>query len=134
MTDWTVGELVGDRVVSVRGEESLRRAAEVMEVESIGALLVENAHGTLGIITERDLVRAIAEGLDPEEERVEDAMSTSLVLVEPGAAPMEALARMQEGEIRHLVVWDDRAADVGVVSMRRLLEAIVADSDVGSAV
>lgn len=121
----TVGELVGTRLVTVRGAQTLRQCAEVMDDESVGAVLVENVHGTLGIVTERDVIRALAEGLDPDEERVEDAMTTELVLVDPGVAPHMALALMQSNEIRHLVVWDDEAADVGVLSMRRILEALV---------
>lgn len=125
VTSITVADLLGDSVVTATGSTTLRQAAELMDESDVGALLVENAHGTLGIVTERDIVRAIAERLDVDDERVADAMTTALEVVEPDTTVREALERMRANQIRHLVVWDGDGGDVGVVSMRRLLDVLV---------
>lgn len=122
----TVGDLLDERLVTIAGEDTLERAAELMQDEYVGAVLVENAHGrVIGILSERDIVRAVAEGLACDEERVVDAMTSRLAEVEPSVSLDEALALMRRHEIRHLVVREEGSDDTNIVSMRRLFEAYV---------
>ena len=87
-------------VVSVDGDERLADAAERMQNEQVGSVVVMVGGRFAGILTERDLTRAIAEGAD-----VHEVAST-----------------MFELECRHLPVVSDRGGQViGMVSIRDLL-------------
>lgn len=79
--------------------------------------------GTLGIFTERDLVRAIADGADVDQARVADYLTDDLLILDGTASYAQALDAMRTNEIRHLAVrTNDR---VGVVSMRALINALL---------
>lgn len=122
--DRPIDDLIVHSVVDVSGVTSLREAARMLEDEAIGSLLVDETRGTLGIITERDLVRALADGVDPDDARVEEYLTDDLLTVEPGATILEVVRKMQANEIRHVVVRSDRRVS-GVVSMRAVVDALV---------
>jgi CBS domain-containing protein len=70
-----------------------------------------------GIVTERDISRAVGEGLDPGSERVGDHTSTNAAYATPDWPLDEAVDSMRDGGFRHLVVIDGTEL-VGIVSMR----------------
>ena len=72
-----------------------------------------------GIVTERDLVNLVAEGLDPQAAKVADRMSTNLDTVEPRTDIAEAAEHMARLRIRHLPVLD-KGTLVGIISIRDL--------------
>ena len=74
-------------------------------------------------MSERDLVVAIAEGADVDDDRVDDVMALDVVLARPDTAVGDAIAAMLEGGIRHLPVMDGERL-LGVTSMRDLLAAV----------
>lgn len=115
----TVQELMHTAIVVVRPEHTLRRASRLMVENDVGAAVV---HGRVvaGILSERDVVRALADGANPDAERVSDVMTIDVVEVEPQASIADARASMVDGGIRHLLVRsDDRV--VGILSARDLL-------------
>jgi CBS domain-containing protein len=115
-----VQSIYRSRVVAADGDEPLAGAATRMRVQQVGALMVMDGERLAGILTERDLTRAIAEGADPETVRVADYMSEWPVAVGPEMDVRGAVAAMLELECRHLpVVADGRV--VGMVSIRDLL-------------
>lgn len=124
--DRPIDDLIVHSVVDVAGVTTLREAARLLEDEAVGSLLVDETRGTLGIITERDLVRAIADGVDPDEARVDEYLTDDLLTVEPGATILEVVRKMQANEIRHVVVRSDRRV-AGVVSMRAVVDALVGE-------
>lgn len=106
---------------------TLRQAATGLTAETIGVLLVEDPRGLLGIVSERDIVRALAEGADPDVERVRDVMTYDLVKLEVEVTVEDAAAAMANEEIRHVAVVDGQIV-IGVVSVRDLLSVVIEGS------
>lgn len=104
---------------------SLRGVAGVLADNLVGALVVGFPEDVIGIVSERDLVRAMAEGMDPDEDRIRDVMSEPVETIEAGASITEAARLMLADEIRHLVVVEGSVA-IGIVSMRDVLAALMA--------
>lgn len=111
MTEASVADAPGD---------TLRAAAEKMWRQQTGSLLIMEGARLVGILTERDLLRAIARGTDTETVRVDEVMTTEVHTVRPDA-PLHETARLMAAHwIRHLpVVEGDKV--VGVVSQRDLV-------------
>ncbi len=115
--------LVARPVVYVHTNETLRHLATTLVEESIGAALVRGGHGAIGLVSERDMARAIAEGADPDLVTVEQIMTDELVTVAPDDDLLDAVHRMLEAQVRHLPVMDDGVV-VGMVSARDALQAL----------
>jgi CBS domain-containing protein len=117
-----VESLITGPAVEVRVDDTLLRVAEVMAEDSIGAVTVHGSRGPAGVVSERDLVVAVAEGVDLTSERAADLMSLDPTTIEAGQPVSAAAALMLEGGIRHLPVM---ATDklVGVISIRDVLAA-----------
>ena len=116
-----VRELMQTPVVGARAHETLRAAAARMWDHGIGALAVVDDGGRLlGIVTERDLLHAMADGRAPGSTPVAGYMSRPPVAVEPEADCAAAARLMVRHGIRHLPVT--RAGrPVGMVTARDLL-------------
>jgi CBS domain-containing protein len=97
--------------------DTLRSAAERMWREQTGSLLVVDGERLAGIITERDLLRAVALGADPATATVDEAMTTEVFTVPSDMPLLDAAREMATRWIRHLPVEDDGRL-VGMVSMR----------------
>ena len=132
MTD-PVGALVTSDPVDVLPNTTLRGAAGVLDEESVGALVVEDADGIRGILSERDIVRALAEGADPDQARVVDVMADDLLTVAAATTIADAAEAMAENEVRHLVVTRGETL-VGVVSMRDVLAVVLTEREQDPAV
>lgn len=121
-----VGSLLSPAVATVEPTATLREAAQEMAADRLGLLVVTNANGMIGVISERDVVAALADGADLDVERVRDHASDRVVTVDADLSVAEAARLMADAEIRHLAVMrDDDVA--GVVSVRDLLVALTAD-------
>jgi CBS domain-containing protein len=116
-----VQSIYRSRVVAADGDEPLADAATRMRENQVGSLVVLDGDRLDGILTERDLTRAIAEGADPETIRVADYMSEWPVSVRPDTDVHEAVLAMLELECRHLPVVAADGHVVGMVSIRDLL-------------
>ncbi len=98
-------------------QDSLRSAAERMWRQQTGSLIIAEGDELIGIITERDLLRAVALGADPDKTTVDDAMTTQVFTVPPDMQLQDAAREMATRLIRHLPVVADGKL-LGVVSMR----------------
>ena len=115
-----VSELMQPQVVQTYPEESLVDAAMRMRDHGVGSLAVVDGEDLLGILTERDLLWAVADGAPPNVARVAAYMSTNPVVASPETDVVAASRMMVEHDIRHLpVVADGRL--LGMVSARDLL-------------
>src|SRR3954452_9364179 len=123
-----VHQLVQRPSVYVHPNDTLRRVATTLVEESIGAALVRGPHGAIGLVSERDLARAIAEGADPDRARVEDLMTEDLVTVDHNDELLDAVHAMLAAEVRHLPVMDGDVP-AGMVSARDALSALAAERD-----
>jgi CBS domain-containing protein len=111
-------------VVSVPEGATLRRLSQVLDEERIGAALVITDTGEPGIVTEVDVVAALAAGADPDEVWSGDVMTTELVTVRSDSPIIEAAEAMHENRIRHVLV-QEAGECVGLVSIRDVLAVLL---------
>ena len=101
----------------VRPDESLRRAAQVMDELNVGSLPVCDKTGLVGMITDRDItVRAMAAGL-PSDTQVSDVMTDHARWCTGEQSVQEAMQQMADVQIRRLPVVDSEHRVVGIVSL-----------------
>jgi CBS domain-containing protein len=105
--------------VTDTAEDTLAEAARKMWRQQTGSLLVVDGDDLVGIVTERDVLKAVAQGLELHETRIRQVMSKDIVTVAPGTSLREAAKVMAERWIRHLPVLDEGRL-VGVISQRDL--------------
>jgi len=107
-------------VLSAGANEDLAEVAARMQFHEVGALLVFRLGVLQGIITERDLMCAVADGADPATATVERYMTRDPITVSPDTEHSEAAALMLELGVRHLPVKEGGQV-VGMLSARDLL-------------
>ena len=112
-----VRDVMTPATVTESPQDSLRAAAERMWRQQTGSLLIAEGEHLIGIITERDLLRAVALGADPDKTSVDDAMTTEVFTVTPDMPLQDAAREMAARWIRHLPVVEHGKL-LGVVSMR----------------
>ncbi|MGH2656857.1 MAG: CBS domain-containing protein [Actinomycetota bacterium] len=113
-----ISAIMTQAAVTDRPDDDLAAAARKMWEQQTGSLLVLQGEDLVGIITERDVLRAVATGT-PLDTPVSEVMSKELITVEPGTSLREAARIMTERWIRHLPVLESGRL-VGVVSQRDL--------------
>lgn len=116
----TVGQLMTREISVIQEGASLQEAAQQMQVQRIGSLLVEKDGEYAGIITETDVVRAVAECEDVGQLKVHGLMSTPIISLDKKLSPQYARDLMADRRIRHLAITEDGKI-VGVISVRDLL-------------
>ena len=118
---------MSDVVLTLGPRHTLREAAEAMCRRNVGAAIVldPEAPGP-GVITERDLLRSVAAGEEPDAERVADHLTGNLTFASPEWSLEQAAAAMVRGGFRHLVVVDGGAL-VGILSMRDIVRVWTGD-------
>ncbi len=112
--------------VQVHKEDALRSVAETLTEESIGAAVVKGTHPPC-IVSERDLVEALAEGLNPERAEAADVMTADVAYAAPSETVLAVGLRMLANEIRHLPLVEDDVV-VGMVSARDVLAVLVGNT------
>jgi CBS domain-containing protein len=117
-------------VLTVGPDHTLRQAAEQMARRNVGAAVVVDPDGEgPGILTERDVLRSVAEGQDPGSEKVSAHLTSDSVSAAPDWSLEEAAAAMIRGRFRHLLVVE--AGDtIGIVSMRDIVRCWTEDGAV----
>jgi CBS domain-containing protein len=109
-------------VVSVDGDERLADAAGLMQNEQVGSVVVMVGGQFAGILTERDLTRAMADGTDPRDATAAEYMTATPAAVHLDADLHQVASTMFEFECRHLpVLSEDDSQVIGMVSIRDLL-------------
>ena len=128
----TVAELLKGkppRMVSVRPEQSVLEAIKVLAQEDIGAAIVMSGNRIAGIFSERDYTRKIVlKGRSSDTTKVEEIMTSSVIVVSPRTKTRECMQLMTDKNIRHLPVVDEGRC-VGMVSIRDIVSDIIADQD-----
>jgi CBS domain-containing protein len=114
-----VSEIMTKATVTDAAQDTLAEAAARMWNAQTGSLLVMEGEHLLGIVTERDVLRAIAHGMDPNEVPVKDLMRTDVITVGPQTTLKEAAKLMATKWIRHLPVVEGSRV-VGILSQRDL--------------
>ncbi|HUG07642.1 MAG TPA: CBS domain-containing protein [Acidimicrobiia bacterium] len=119
-----LGDLVGGAPFVCGPDTTLFEAAQVMETSDLGSLAVVEGMSLLGLVTERDLRRAVAGGTDLGTS-VSQVMSDDPDTFDPDLDVWDAASWIAESGYRHLPVVDDDGSLLGVVSIRDLLKALV---------
>ena len=114
-----VAEIMQTELVTCPPGVTVREAAATMRARGVGACLVMDGPHLAGIITERDLLRLLAEGHDVRDWPVLDAATREVVLAPPDAEVVWAADEMRRRSIRHLPVGEGDCV-VGMVSLRDL--------------
>jgi CBS domain-containing protein len=109
--------------IEVAPEDTLGEVAERMTAANVGAVAVKDSGRLIGILTERDLLKAMAARVHSSEARVRQWMTPDPVTVEAHTDVEEAARIMIDSGFRHLPVLDDDGRVVGIVSLRRVVSA-----------
>jgi len=119
--------LVGGSTEIIGPEGTLAAAAESMAAEEVDYVAVSDNRELVGILTERDLVLAIADGVDLEEALVREWMSEAPDTFAPDVTITEGVAWLLETGYRHLPVMAEGEL-LGVVTIRDLMWALTQQS------
>jgi CBS domain-containing protein len=117
-----LADLMTRDVITVAPEDTLGEAAERMAGNDVGsAVVVEHGH-LIGILTERDVLRAVAGRVHSSEARVREWMTADPVTAGEETTAVDALETMMDNGFRHLPVLEG-GRTVGVVSIRDVMQA-----------
>jgi CBS domain-containing protein len=122
-----IGRIVVGRPVVIAEKLTLRAVSAVLGTAGIGAALVERDDGTAGIVSERDITRALADDADPDVVWSADVMSEPLVTAGADESILRVALLMIDEGIRHVgIVEQDEIT--GIVSARDLFEVFAEDA------
>ena len=113
----TVGELMTSDVLTVAPEDTIGETAQRMVELGVSSAVVSDYGRLIGIVTERDLTRAVAGRVHTSEARVREWMTEDPVTLTKDASPTEAAHIMLEHGFRHIPIVEDEHT-VGIVSIR----------------
>jgi len=118
-----IKELVTNReLYTIKKGTTIKDAVYYMDEKGVGLVPVMDEGKLVGVFSERDLVRrVIAKNKSIDETRVEDVMTSKLIIAETHEANESVLAKMKEANTRHILIIDKEKL-IGVLSMRDLLE------------
>lgn len=119
----TIADVMRSEWIDVAPEDTLGEVADRMTGLNMGAAVVRDFGRLIGIITERDLLKAMAARVHTSEARVREWMTPDPVTAAHDTDVDEAARMMVERGFRHLPVLDENGQVAGVVSLRRVVAA-----------
>ena len=117
----TLGEVMTKEVLTVAPEDTIGEAAQKMTDQGVGAVVVSDFGRMIGILSERDIMRAVADRIHSSEARVREWMTADPITATADTSVEEAGHVMLEHGFRHLPVVEGERA-IGIVSIRDLIE------------
>ena len=123
----TIGEMMARDVLSVAPEDTIGEAAQKMVDRGVGSAVVLDYGRLIGIFTERDLLRAVADRVHSSEARVREWMTGEPITITPETSAEQAAQTMLDNGFRHLPVVEGERA-VGIVSIRDVARWIAEDA------
>jgi len=120
----------GDMVFTITPNETVAAASALLHARRVGAMVVMDPKDQVaGILSERDVVRAVAEvGVGALSKPVGDFMTTDVVFADPQESVDALMARMTDRRFRHLPVCKDKRL-LGIVSIGDLVKAKIAETE-----
>ena len=110
-----------EEVLTIAPDRSLRDAAQFLTEHNVGAaVIVDPEEPGPGIVTERDIVRSLGSGGDPDNEQIRDHLTARATFADANWDLKEAADAMAKGGFRHLVVIEDGQV-AGIISMRDII-------------
>lgn len=125
-----IDTVVGVTVVRVADDATVADVARAIAEHQVGAVVVGDAPRPTALVSERDVVRAVAAGSDPESVPALEVAATNLVWCAADATVDDVAIRMMDRYIRHILVDRDGSL-VGIVSARDLLGVYSGDAEPG---
>ncbi|QLL05070.1 CBS domain-containing protein [Mycobacterium vicinigordonae] len=122
-----VSSVVGDPVARVAPDATVADAAAAMAAVNVGAILVGEETWPSALLSERDVLRVVADGKNPNAVRAAEVASAKLVWCDADATVDEVATQMMEHYIRHILVERDGEL-MGIVSARDLLGVYSSDA------
>jgi CBS domain-containing protein len=117
-------DIMTPEISYIDSSASIKDAALKMLNEGIGCLIVTREESPVGIVTKRDIIRAIVfEKRDPEKNSIAEIMSTPLITVEAHATIREILQAMFRNNISHLPVREEDKI-IGIISDYDVAQAL----------
>lgn len=118
-----VKEYMKSNVISVEKSLTLKEVTEIMTKNNVGSVIVVDNGKPVGIITEKDIVRALGSGKDLNT-KAEEIMTASLITIREDAPITGALSLMRTNNIRHLPVVNEDGKLTGILSIRDVARAL----------
>jgi CBS domain-containing protein len=116
----TLSEICTPTFITVAPEDTLGEVAERMSAQNVGAVVVKDFGRLIGILTERDMLRAMAARVHTSDARVRQWMTEDPITAPPDMTFEEAQTVMLDKGFRHLPVVDGDTI-LGIVSLRRVM-------------
>jgi CBS domain-containing protein len=119
----TLADVMRTEVIDVAPEDTLGEVAERMSAVNVGAVVVKDYGRLIGILTERDMLKAMAARVHTSDARVREWMTEDPLTATAEMDVEDAAQVMLEHNFRHLPIVDDNGAVIGLVSLRRVVAA-----------
>ena len=119
-----VSDVMTGAAVTDSPDDTLAEASAKMWQQQTGSLLVMEGDKLTGIVTERDVLRTVAEGRDPKSVSLRDVMTTDVVTIPPDTRLKDAAEIMFNKWFRHLPVVAASGEVAGIISLRDLLSLV----------
>ncbi len=130
-----VAEVMTRGIDPVAPTATVQEAATQMAEFDVGAVLVGDENGLVGVLTDRDVIlRVVVEGRHPAEAIVQDVMSKALHTCRDDDALEAVVAEMREHQIRRMPVLDDSGKVVGIVTLSDLAKGITGPEQLQEAI
>lgn len=111
-----VKDLMARNIITIQAEDSIIKAASVMDENGVSSVVVKEGNEFSGMITERNIIsRVVSKGLDPQKIKVSEVMSTPLITISPDATIEEAARKMRDNKIRRLLV-EENHQKIGIIA------------------
>jgi len=119
-----VKDVMVKNLITVEAEDTVKKAAELMDKHDIGCLIVINYGNPIGIVTERDMLKKVVlERRDPGKLKVGNIMSAPLITSHPTTEVRDAVRLMNERRIKKLPVIEDGNL-IGLVSLTDVMRSL----------
>lgn len=126
----TIQDIMTRDVQTISPQDTVQRAAQLMDELNVGAIPVLDGDQLVGMITDRDItVRSVAVGQNPTSTQVADVMSTDVRTCTADQSVEEVLDTMGDVQIRRIPVLDDQSKVIGIVSLGDVATRHAADVD-----
>jgi len=119
----TIAEVMRPDFITVAPEDTLGEVAGKMTELNVGAVVVKDFGRMIGILTERDMLKAMAERVHTSEARVRQWMTPDPITASADMPVEEAARIMLDNGFRHLPVLDGQTV-LGIVSLRRVVSSL----------
>ena len=118
-----LADVMRPELIEAAPEDTLGEVAERMTAVNVGAVVVKDYGRLIGILTERDMLKAMAARVHTSEARVRQWMTEEPITAASDMEVEEAARIMLDNGFRHLPVVDESGQVTGVVSLRRVVAA-----------